>query len=58
MRYLKVFEDYSSDVELVNINIINQIPKGELHQSLEYFNKLKEDIKQNGIKEPICVIFC
>jgi hypothetical protein len=57
MKYLKIFEDYSSDVELVDINIINQIPKGKLHQSLEYFNKLKEDIKQNGIKEPICILY-
>lgn len=57
MKYLKMFEDYSSDVELVSIDTINQIPKGELHQSSEYFNKLKEDIKQNGIKEPICVLY-
>ena len=57
MKYLKLFENYSSDVELVDINIINQIPKGELHQSSEYFNKLKEDIKKNGIKEPLCVLY-
>jgi hypothetical protein len=57
MRYLKLFEQYASDVELVDTDTINKIPRGVLHQSQEYFNKLKEDIKQNGIKEPICVLY-
>lgn len=58
MKYLRIFEDYSSDVELVDIRTINKIPKGDTHHdkyNLEYFNKLKEDIRKNGIQDPICI---
>lgn len=60
MKYLikyAIFENYDNYTELVDINLINQIPKGELHNSKEYFDKLKEDIKKNGMEEPICVLY-
>lgn len=41
---------------VVNIDLINQIPKGEtFHDRMnpEYHQKLKNDIRENGIQEPI-----
>lgn len=40
----------------VNIELINQIPKGEtFHDRMnpEYYKKLRTDISENGIQEPI-----
>ena len=60
MRYLKCFEAYGDDINLVDINLVNQIPKGETHHdkyNKEYFEKLKDDIRKNGITEPITILY-
>jgi len=50
-----VNENISND-NRVNVQLINQIPKGEtFHDRMnpEYYEKLKNDIRKNGIQEPI-----
>ena len=46
----------NNDDDDVNIELINQIPKGEtFHDRMnpEYYEKLRNDIRENGIQEPI-----
>jgi GNAT superfamily N-acetyltransferase len=42
--------------QTIPVGIVDKIPRGETFQerlSSEYFNELKQDIKENGIKQPI-----
>jgi hypothetical protein len=42
--------------QTIPVGIVDKIPRGETFQerlSPEYFNELKQDIKENGIKQPI-----
>ena len=39
------------------ISELNKIPKGELHRTEEYQNKLIDDISKNGIKEPLTLVY-
>lgn len=40
----------------ISIDILKRIPRGEAHNkkyNIEYYNKIKKDISENGIKEPL-----
>lgn len=39
------------------VSELNKIPKGELNRTEESQNKLKEDISENGIKEPLTLVY-
>lgn len=49
-------ENLNNIDDMVDIDLINIIPKGETFYERtdnEYYNRLKNDITKNGIKEPI-----
>jgi len=53
---LREFINENLNNELIDVDILNQISKGDtFHDRMnpEYFDNLKNDIKQNGIKEPL-----